>query len=264
MGDVAWGSENVAMCKLAMLGRRREAMRARRRAGEVIDEAKLRGIENRMDAICGGSDVGFAPKPAKLSDEPKFSRPPAVLVERYVDNPLDTEGLREAGAGQRRIKVTLNMVDRIGGLARVRGLSEAQIEAATRYRQMWEGAQLGAGGAIDYGRVKVDTSGPGAEGGLAGSMDAFDGYRKAVQALGSIGSALLDQVVCQEMSLRQAARKRNIGDGGRGFIEFTADLRRVLDLLVLHLGLEATGKRSSMRFDGARPTELVETRREVA
>lgn len=186
-----------------------------------------------------------------------------VLVERYVDNPLDTDGLREAGAGQRRIKVTLNMVDRIGGLARVRGLSEAQIEAATRYRQMWEGAQLGAGGAIDYGRVRVDTSGPGAEGGLAGSMDAMEGYRRAVQALGIIGSALLDQVVCQEMSLREAARRRGC-EGGRGQIALTDEVRAVLDRLAEHLRLVGTGVRSPLRFDGTRPTELVETRREVA
>lgn len=264
MGDVAWGSDGVAMQKLAMLGRRRDALRARRKSGEVIDEAKLRGIDARMDAICGGGDVGFTPNPVKHADEPKFTRPPAVLVERMVDNPLDTEGQATAGAGYRKIRATVNMVERIGGLARVKGLTEVQIEAASRYRRMWEGAQLGAGQAIDYGRVKVDTSGPGADGGLAGAMDAMQGWTQAVQAIGSIGSSMLNDVVCQNMSLREAARRRNICDGGRGFIAFNAEFRRVLDVLAEHLRLVGRGVRAPMRFEGARPTTLVDGAREVA
>jgi len=263
MGDVAWGSEGVAMQKLAMLGRRRDALQARRKSGEVIDEGKLRGIDARMDAICGGGDVGFTPNPVKRADEPKFTRPPAVLVERMVDNPLDTEGQATAGAGYRKIRATVNMVERIGGLARVKGLTEVQIEAASRYRRMWEGAQLGAGGAIDYGRVKVDTSGPGADGGLAGSMDALEGYRRAVDALGMTGSALLDQVVCQDKSLRDVARKRG-GLGGRARSGIDAELRATLDRLADHLRLVGRGVRAPMRFEGARPTTLVDGAREVA
>lgn len=165
-----------------------------------------------------------------------------VLVERMVDNPMLTDGLAASGTGHLRIAVTVNLVTRIGGLARVQGLNAAQIEAAARYRQLWEAAQLGGGQAIDYGRVRVDTSGPGADGGLGGAIDALDGYRRAVQAVGMIGAALLDQVVCQEMSLVTLAARRGCVTG-HARQALKTEVMRVLDMLARHLRLVSGGNK---------------------
>lgn len=173
-----------------------------------------------------------------------------VLVQQYVDNPCYTDGLAAAGAGQRRVRATINLVERIGGLARVKGLSDAHIDAAARYRMMWENAQLGAGQALDYGRVRVDTSGGGSDGGLSRSIDALEGYRRAVQAVGMNGSALLDQVVCQGMSLRDVARRRGQSGGGRAQMELARTLLAAVDRLVRHLNLGALATGHGLRSEG--------------
>lgn len=137
-----------------------------------------------------------------------------------------------------KVSAAMNMVEYIGGLARLKGASEMQIMAAAKYRMTYERAQIGGARAIDYAAVKVDTSGP-RDDALSGRVaDDLERYKQAVRYIGMIDSALVERVVCHDQPLTTR------GMGARVRARAKDDLFRVLDDLAEHFKL-TTKKRAA-------------------
>jgi hypothetical protein len=158
-----------------------------------------------------------------------------VLHERHIENPLTTEGLVSAALDEGRSEARwmprmVNLVTQVGGLARMKGLNDAQLAAAGRYRVLSDRALIGATRAIDYEAVRVDTSAGGRDGvedGAAARRELHFLRRR----IGPFNARTLDQVVCDEMSVRDLARSH--GDaGGNGQLRARRRVREALDALV--------------------------------
>lgn len=178
-----------------------------------------------------------------------------LLSYREFENHMLTEGLRDAAeAGevraQRKVTLAVNLRLLVGGLARVTGLSEAQLGAAAEYRRLFEASLIGAAGATDYAQPMVDTSAK-ATNPADGGIDARRRYAEAVRRLGMVASSLVEQVVCHEMSIRAVARAVEGNDGDQARQRVLCRIRAALDVLVKHFGLLPQG-RDGVRADGPR------------
>src|SRR5690554_3233713 len=124
--------------------------------------------------------------------------PPAVIEHRLMQDPSMTDAeyfhQRQAKSGPNvgKVYVQMNMAELIGGLARLKGVSEMQIMAAAKYRNAYDRAQIGSARAVDYAAVKVDTSGPRGDVLDAGRVDALDDYARAVRCLGMMRSMIVE------------------------------------------------------------------------
>ncbi|CAN0571919.1 unnamed protein product, partial [Laminaria digitata] len=71
-----------------------------------------------------------------------------VIEIRRVPNPHMTDELIEAiDSGEvkldKHVGAAVNLTSLIGGLARIKGYTKAQAEAAAQYRRSWEGGLIG-------------------------------------------------------------------------------------------------------------------------
>lgn len=203
---------------------------------EEID--KLRRLEERLRRVV---DRGPGPLPT---------------VSRKVENPMraDEQVSHEMQSGTTRtayVDAQVSLPSLIGGLARLKGLTEAQIAAATRFRRDWELAQLGGARAIDYAQVRVDTSGVGLVDVAEAGEDARRRYKDAVQHLGLVRSSLVERVVCDGFSLRALGRLLGRGVGGRAGRELARDVLDAVDALAEHMR-EAPATSVRMRSEGTR------------
>lgn len=252
MGDGFVGELGGDMGMLVALHRRAEAIRARRAAGQPIDEALLRRIGQRMDRICEGRDVAPVRRKAAVEVVPQAER---HVEKRIVENPMATPALIADNTERRFEEVKVNMRLVIGALGRVGDLDETQVRAAGRYRELYDGAMIGAARATDYSRVRVDTSSAGTGDALDASLDALMGYQRAVRAIGMIESAVVERVVCQGESLRRVALSMGYGSGARSREELKGRLLATVDKLARHFGYVGEGPgRARMRgeLSGAR------------
>ena len=123
--------------------------------------------------------------------------PREAPVRGKVENPKRADGLVEQqledGTAAALIKegrfaglvdVDIRLSTRIGGLSRIKERDEFQTMAAARYRSLWDQAQIGGAQAIDYERVRVDTSGSSVDVVTSMGEDARRHYAEAVQKLG--------------------------------------------------------------------------------
>lgn len=161
-----------------------------------------------------------------------------VFEERMIENPLTTDGLVEAALerGEQQpawVPVAVNLVLMIGGLARVKGLTDVQKAAAGRYRSLFERAQIGGARATDYSAAKVDVSGGTYDPGLDGAAARRE-YLYARKALGPFQASLLERVVCEEATVRQMATQLGEGSGGSARRRTTRRLTDAVDVLVDH------------------------------
>lgn len=158
-----------------------------------------------------------------------------VLVERRVENPNTTEALVEAAldAGQhepRWMPAFVNQVTLMGGAARMKGLSPAQRAVAARWRSLTDRSTIGGAQATDYSAVRVDTSG----GGRDVAEDGAEARRELMIARRHVGpflASILDRVICEGMSVREAAGASGLS-GGNGQLLTSKRVREGLDLLV--------------------------------
>lgn len=176
-----------------------------------------------------------------------------VLEERYVENPLTTDGLVHAALeeGEEQPRWTpayVNLVTTIGGLARIKGLSDEQKAAAGRYRMLCEVAQIGGAQATDYAAVRVDGGGGGRDVVEIGASARRD-YALARRALGPFAASLFERVVCEELTVREMARVMGEGNGGSGMRRTKRRLLEATDVLVRHFSRGGRGLRRS----GERP-----------
>jgi hypothetical protein len=158
------------------------------------------------------------------------------IERRLVPDPMMTDAeyfeqrRTRSGPHVGKVSAEINMIELIGGLARIRDRSEVQEAAAAKFRLLHERAQLGGARSIDYAAVRVDTSGAGdvVEFGEAARRD----YADAVRHLGMIRSSLVERVVVYDMSLRDIA-----GQGGRSKAKAKKGLQEALDDLAVHFRL---------------------------
>jgi hypothetical protein len=132
----------------------------------------------------------------------------------------------------------------VGGLARVKGKTEAQFLAASRYCHLFECSQIGPMQATDYAQVRVDTSGP-RQDQISASQDATRAELEGARgALGARAASVVDQVVIFGASIRSLAKKMGLGEGGQGRRKAEKELLEALDVLAKHFNLlpKETGK----------------------
>lgn len=162
-----------------------------------------------------------------------------IIAARLIQDPSmsDAEYYHQrqikSGPNVGKVMVQFNLVEYIGGLARLEGVSELQIMAAAKYRNAYERAQIGGARAVDYEAVKVDTSGPRGDVLTPSVTDALETYRRAAQFLGMINSNLVERVVCHDQALTSRGMKK------WDRVKAKENLLRVLDDLAEHFKLKS-------------------------
>lgn len=146
-----------------------------------------------------------------------------VPGERIVPDPL------EAGA---RLKVRVNLAENPIELMRARKrLDEAQYEAGTRFRAIYERAMIGAGRGIDYARVRVDGGKPGDP--LSDDCaNAHLELSRLARALGMIGYQVVQAVAGHGEPVSSLAMRWPGKEPERAKMDYlTLRLREALDVL---------------------------------
>lgn len=160
-----------------------------------------------------------------------------IIEHRMIQDPAISDAeywhqrQTKSGPYVGKTSAAMNMIEYIGGLARLKGASEMQIMAAAKYRMAFERAQIGGARAVDYAAVKVDTSGPGADPLAGRTAEALEQYKRAVRHLGMVRSNLVERVVCHDQSLTHR------GMGARARARAKDDLFTALDELAVHFKL---------------------------
>ncbi len=160
-----------------------------------------------------------------------------IIEHRLVQDPSmsDAEYFHQrqlkSGPLVGKVGVAMNMIEYIGGLARLKGASEMQIMAAARYRNAYDRAQIGGAKAVDYTAVKVDTSGPREDILQGHHVDALEAYKEAVRCLGMLRSSLIERVIVHDQPLTHR------GMGARARAGAKDDLFSALDDLAVHFKL---------------------------
>ncbi len=183
-----------------------------------------------------------------------------ALTFRLVPNPMITQGLLDAVAsGELETKheasqtAALNETLLVGGLARVKGRTEAQFLAAARYCHLYERSQIGGARATDYTQVRVDTSGPRQDQVTGRQDDDRAELDLARKAMGERATSIVDQVVVYGASIRSLAEKMGHGSGGQGRRRAERELLDALDVLVDCFGLlPQRDKRAHKWSDGSK------------
>lgn len=185
----------------------------------------------------------------------------AAVSRRMVDDPMLTsaEHAHRAEVGRAvKVEVDIRLASLIGGLARM-DRTPAEEQAAARYRGLWERAQIGGARALDYGAVRVDTSGPGSGTVFESGEDARREYSSSVRGLGMLASNVVERVVCHEMNILAVARSLGWGGGGAARLRVERQLRDALARLAVWYGfVQAAGANGDgrIRMEGERPTRF--------
>lgn len=118
------------------------------------------------------------------SPAPRRQRP----VARQVDNPMLTDGLAYSGQRNAHMRVTVeeNAMTRIGALVFIRKREDYHERAAEEFKSLYEARYGGQGGAMDPGRVQVDTSPIAHDSGMAAKIDRTTKIKIAEDALGKV------------------------------------------------------------------------------
>lgn len=199
-----------------------------------------------------------------------------IIVERQVDDPMLTPAELEHRRAMRmrklergwvpgrddpppgKILAQVKLTTLVGGLARIKGRTDAQVMAAARYRGLWDRIQIGPARAIDYAKVRVDTSAGPVDLVLSMGDEARQEYRRAVQRLGPLGSKLVEDVVCLDRSLRDIARCMEGGDGGQARLRVERAVLAQIDVLVDLFGYGAVQARERVAVRAAGDTLPIE------
>ncbi len=167
-----------------------------------------------------------------------------VLKPALVPNPMITQGLLDAvESGEvttqhgRSIGAIRNEVVLVGGLARVKGKSEAQFLAAARYCHLFETSQIGPLKATDYSQLRVDTSGPRQDHVSASQDDARAELEACRKSLGARAASIVEQIVVYGQSVRSLCEKLNMGQGGQARRRLEKELLSALDVLADGFGM---------------------------
>ncbi len=200
-----------------------------------------------------------------------------IIAQRQVDDPMLTPAelehrrmlrLRRLERGwvpprddvpPGKILADVKLTTLVGGLARIKDRTDAQVLAAARYRGLYDRIQIGGAKAIDYTAVRVDTSAGPVDLVLSMGDEARREYRLAVQALGLGRSLLVERVVCHDASMRELARAIDGDDGGAAQARARRAVLDAVDELVEHFGYGAAHARHRVAMraaPGERPVQF--------
>lgn len=138
----------------------------------------------------------------------------------------------KSGPNVGKVHAAVNLGELIGGLARIDRRTDVHEEAAIRYRNLFDRAQIGGARAIDYAAAKVDTSGPSELAVFEVGAAAREAYSAVTLHLGMIRSGLIERIVCHDMSISSMAGRRH-----RARVRLTNDLLSSLDELAVYFKL---------------------------
>lgn len=240
---------------------------------DAIRRAEAQGIAVNWNVVLP-SLAGRSPEEAK------------VALERFLRGRLDAAKARKARRSRKgpprprrhgsegRVEVGVRIVEdpenrgkQIEVLANVKAstlaymrardrIDEAQLKAGEWFRGVYERAEIGGVGAIDYSRTRVDggrITEPLNEALMeaAGALDAVH----RLPGIGEVGFSILRLVVGEGVTIERMAASfpcpaHLTGNRAEGWI--TGRLIECLDILVEHLGLKAKGaNRSAVRGERA-------------
>lgn len=161
----------------------------------------------------------------------KKKQPPAVLQANPTPERMKKAGadvqFGDDGHGHRVMTVRDAPIER--ALAR-NSISSSQYQAAQKYRHHWYRAGMaGTIGSSDMARVFGD----GFRQLEPSEAATFHGerYAEAVKHIGKIGSSVLDNIVCRELSLEAVGQMLGWDHKGSAIVAATQSLREALDRL---------------------------------
>lgn len=264
MGDVGKGksamSYEQAAAELPHINTRLSA--AAERYSEAYEEART--ALHRCMSIVASEGVKVARLRARATEVRGIvdrgpATPRVIEVDRREDPSL-TSGLRAGAEDETDIvthrDVALNMVELIGGLARIKGVTDEQKLAAAKFRGLWEMAQLGGARAQDYTKVRVDTSGGGEDRTEIIGAAARQEYRDVTQALGMLRSSIVERVLIHDHSLRDLATALDIkwsGSGGKRVkLQLLDAINQMVEIFKVRPG--AGGRARSKGWNDGTPT----------
>lgn len=132
-------------------------------------------------------------------------------------------------------RADVNLSELIGGLSRIRRRTEAQTQGAAAFRNAAEQAQIGGAKAIDYGAVKVDSSGPTGDSVTEKSERARKQYQDAIERLGDV-APIAERIIVQGFTVSEAAQWLGLGSGGAARQKLTSAVLAAADELAEQFG----------------------------
>ncbi|MDB5540543.1 MAG: hypothetical protein JWQ89_2270 [Devosia sp.] len=221
-------------------------------SGDLVATAKVPDALARCRRFGKGLAV-YEPNSPAPARRAIFNGP--SVDRRYVPDPLMTRSTfieESAKFPDARwvgwIKADVSMQVLIGGLARVRGKTEAQVQAAAEYRNLAERALIGGAKAIDYSKTRVDTSGPSENYEIEGTEEARRKYLAAVERLGGPEShrcLVVEKMIVHGMSVSAVALELLHGEGGAAREKVTAEVLAATDELAKEFGYAADPARNA-------------------
>ena len=148
------------------------------------------------------------------------------------------------------VRADVSMSELIGGMSRIRKRTETQTQAAAEFKNLAERAMLGAGRAIDYERVRVDTS-PASGNSIADTgEDARQRIGQLRKKLGRLAN-VAERVIINGETVSEVAEALGTGKGGAARDRVTRMVLQAADVLAQELGFVARGrrKREGERWD---------------
>lgn len=167
-----------------------------------------------------------------------------VVREVWVDSPLTSwsqflheleEGIDNPG----RQRAMMNRRTLMGGFCRFHG-TEAQEKAAARFKAIYERSQLGGAKAVDPSKEPVDGGGINPESVIEIGADARAAYNRIYSFLERNDFRKVEFVVMGDHGPTAYARwlLRVQNPDGRAIGRVTADFRRIMDGLAVHMGFQ--------------------------
>lgn len=151
-----------------------------------------------------------------------------VIIRKMIDDPMMTDAqashlrsLRPNSPNIGKIYAEINAEELYGGFHRYKKASEGQKAAAARYLNIFNSMTIGGARAVNLEEPIVDTSFKHSSIDADYFAQAQQEYKEAVQAVGVVASALIQQVVIESIPQRQLAKLHGLSDsaGGRRAIE---------------------------------------------
>ncbi len=226
-------------------------------SGGMISIAQAKDALNRCRRF-GLQLIGSA-----MAPEPKAKAFAPMVEDRYVPDPSMSraELLHQIQQNPERrwvghVKREVSMTTLIGGLARVKGRTEAQNKGAEHFRRVAEQSMLGGAKALDYARPAVDTSGQSADAIAEANADSRREYDNASRRLDKCGLRVVAELmIVKGQSAREVAETLGVGNGGTARDKITTMVLRAADELADEFGYSGigrTGRLSASWSDGSK------------
>lgn len=166
------------------------------------------------------------------------------IRETWVDAPLASwsQFLHELDAGIPHAGRERALVDRrtlLGGFCRFHG-TQAQEQAAAKFKAIYERSQVGGAKAVDPEREPVDGGGINPESVITIGADARRAYNEMHTAFGRQKMMHLEYVIVHDHGPTAYARWASRGAPKNGALvgRYAVDFRRLMDDLAVHLKLQ--------------------------